>query len=256
MQSFGRIAQNVLYYHDGNSAPIPQDKLNYHHAMKIPAGIRKTGSWVTTYSGIIAPGVSMNNFFLDRQGNFSVYHKKTGLIISGANSKRQPELATFTEVIGNDSIHMPVSSYFKMSETTDKLALAYNVFFATLNVPLPSEKQLKFSFTTTYKYGDAISDLNLQLVLIAGETLETGNGQKIILGNEKIDWSEAELGGWIKHNGWLMKIPKGTHLSWPVMPFNPYANKPETDLSRAVGRLYIPLKNESQEFQFTIEVEN
>ena len=153
MQSFGRIAQNVLYYHEGNTAPIPQDKLNYHHSMKIPAGIRKTGSWVTTYSGIIAPGVSLNNFFLDRQGNFSVFNKKTGLIISGANSKRQPELATFTEVIGSDSIHMPVSSYFKMSEQGDKLALAYNVFFATLDVPLPTEKQLKFDFTTKYKYG-------------------------------------------------------------------------------------------------------
>lgn len=256
IQSFGRIAQNALYYHEGNSAPIPQDKKNYHHALNIPAGIRKTGSWVTTYSGIIAPGVSMNNFFLDRQGNFSVFHEKHGLIISGANSKRQPQLATFTEVIGDDSIHMPVSSYFKMYDTTDKLALAYNVFFATLNVPLPSEKQLKFSFTTTYKYGDAISDLNLQLVLIAGETLETGNGQKIILGNEKIDWDEAELGGWIKHKGWRMKVPAGAHLSWPFMPFNPYTNKPETELSGAVGRLYIPLKNESQEFQFTIEVEN
>lgn len=255
MQSFGRIAQNALYYHDGNTAPIPQDKLNYHHSMKIPAGIRKTGPWVTTYSGIIAPGVSLNNFFLDRQGNFSVFNKKTGLIISGANSKRQPELATFTEVIGSDSIHMPVSSYFKMSEQGDKLALAYNVFFATLDVPLPSEKQLKFGFTTTYKYGEAISDLNLQLVLVPGETLETGGGQKITLGSQKIEWGDTELGGWIKHNGWMMKIPSGAHLVWPVFPFNPYKNKPETSLSKAIGRLYFPLKNEDQAFQFEIEVE-
>lgn len=255
MQSFGRIAQDLLYFHDGNTAPIPQDKLNYHHSMKIPAGIRKTGPWVTTYSGIIAPGVSLNNFFLDRQGNFSVFNKKTGLIISGANSKRQPELATLTEVIGSDSIHMPVSSYFKMSEQGDKLALAYNVFFATLDVPLPSEKQLKFGFTTTHKYGEAVSDLNLQLVLVPGETLETGGGQKITLGSEKIEWGNVELGGWIKHNGWAMKIPSGAYLVWPVFPFNPYKNKPETSLSRAIGRLYFPLKNEDQKFRFEIEAE-
>lgn len=254
MQSFGRIAQNVLYYHDGNTAPIPQDKINDHHAMKIPAGIRKTGPWVTTYSGIIAPAVSLNNFFLDRQGNFSIFHEKTGLIISGANSKRQPELATFTEVIGKDSIHMPVSSYFKMSEQEDKLALAYNVFFATLNVPLPSEKQLKFSFTTTYKLGNAVSDLNLQLVLVPGYTLETGAGQKITVSDQKIEWGNAEIGGWIKHNGWTIKIPAGTHLIWPVFPFNPYHNKPETSLSSAIGRLFAPLKNEDQEFQFEIDV--
>lgn len=255
MQSFGRIAQNVLYYHEGKSAAIPQDKLNYAHAMKIPAGIRKAGPWVVTYSGIIAPPVSLNNFFLDRQGNFSVFHKKTGLIISGANSKRQPELATFTEVIGKDSIHMPVSSYFKMSENTDRLALAYNVFFATIDVPKPSGKQVKFRIATTYKYGTAVSELNLQLTLKPGETLETGTGRKVTLGEDKIEWSEAELGGWIKHNGWTMQIPPGMHLSWPVYPFNPYKDKPEIELSKAIGRLSIPLKNEDQEFQFALEVD-
>lgn len=254
MQSFGRIAQNVLYYHEGNTAPIPQDKLNYHHAMKIPAGIRKTGPWVVTYSGIIAPGVSLNNFFLDRQGNFSVFHEKAGLIISGANSKRQPELATITEVIGKDSIHMPVSSYFKMSEKEDKLALAYNVFFATIEVPKPSISQLKFQIATTYKLEQAVSELNLQLVLIPGQTLETGAGRKIILGEDKIEWDDAELGGWIKHDEWTMQIPSGMHLRWPVLPFNPYKNKPETDLSKAVGRLSIALKNEDQKFEFSLRI--
>lgn len=255
MQSFGRIAQNVLYYHEGKTSPIPQDQTNYAHAMKVPAGIRKTGSWVVTYSGIIAPGVSQNNFFLDRQANFSVFHKKTGLIISGANSKRQPELATFTEITPTGSIHMPVSSYFKMTKKADKLALAYNVFFATLQVPKPSANQLKFTINTTYKLDSATSFMNIQLMLIAGKTLETGTGNKIVLGDEKIDWGDAELGGWIKHNGWTLTIPAGMHLSWPVLPFNPYKNKPETELAKAIGRLFISLKNEDQEFQFTLKVE-
>jgi len=255
MQSFGRIAQNVLYYHEGKVAPIPQDKLNYAHAMKVPAGIRKTGPWVVTYSGIIAPGVSLNNFFLDRQGNFSVFNKKSGLIISGANSKRQPELATFTEVTDRESIHMPVSSYFKMSEQVDKLALAYNVFFATIEVPKPSTTQIKFQIATTYKLEKAVSELNLQLTLKPGQTLETGAGRKVTLGEDKIEWSEAELGGWIKHNGWTMQIPSGMHLSWPIYPFNPYKDKPEIELSKAIGRLSIPLKNEDQKFPFALEID-
>ena len=135
MQSLGRIAQNALYYHEGITASIPQDQPRYSHAMKVPAGIRKTGPWVVSFSGIIAPPVTLNGFFLDRQGNLSVFNKKTGLIISGANSKRQPELATFTEVIGKDSIHMPVSSYLQMTGNPDKLALAYNTFFAMLEIP-------------------------------------------------------------------------------------------------------------------------
>ena len=255
MQSFGRIAQNVLYYHEGKTAPIPQDKPNYMYAMKIPAGIRKTGPWVTTYSGIIAPEVSQNNFFLDRQANFSVFNEHTGLIISGANSKRQPELATFTEITPTGSIHMPVSSYFSMAEKADTLALAYNVFFATLQVPKPSADQLKFTINTTYKLDSAISFMNIQLMLIAGKTLETGAGRKIVLGEETIEWGDAELGGWIKHNGWTLIIPTGMHLSWPVLPFDPYKNKPETELSKAIGRLYVPLKNEDQKFEFDIKAD-
>ncbi len=255
IQSLGRIAQDALYYHEGKLAPIPQDLLNYAHTMQVPAGVRKTGNWVVSYSGIIAPPVSLNNFFLDRQGNFSVFNKKSGLIISGANSKRQPELATFTETIGNDSIHMPVSSRLQMSEQVDRLALAYNVFFAVLEVPRPSGKQLKFRFKTTYKWGDAVSRFNLQLMLKAGQTLETGSGQKIILGKEKIDLGDPELGGLIRNNGWTLYLPPGMRLTWPVYPFNPYRDGPETDLNLAIGTLTIVLKAEDQEFPFTLEME-
>jgi hypothetical protein len=255
MQSLGRIAQNALYYHEGNLAPIPQDQPDYSHAMKVTAGIRKTGPWVVSLSGIIAPPVSINNFFLDRQGNFSVFNKKKGLIISGANSKRQPELATFTETIGKDSIHMPVSSRLSMNEKMDQLALAYNVFFVVLEVPRPSEKELKFRFITTYKWGDAESRFNLQLMLKSGETLETGTGKKIILSKEKIELGDEELGGLILHNGWTLHLPPGMHLSWPVYPFNPYRDKPETELAQAIGTLSTLLRSENQEFEFSLEVD-
>ena len=64
--------------------------------MSITAGIRKTGPLTTCLSGLIATQAVNSRFYLDRQGNVSVLHEKTGLIITGANSKRQPELATFS----------------------------------------------------------------------------------------------------------------------------------------------------------------
>lgn len=66
IQSLARIAQNIMYYHEGISGKIPQQQKEYAFQMNIPAGIRKSGPWVTTYSGIIAPPVALNNFFLDR----------------------------------------------------------------------------------------------------------------------------------------------------------------------------------------------
>ena len=121
-------------------------------------------------------------------------------------------------------------------------------------MPKPSADQLKFTINTTYKLDSAVSFMNIQLMLIAGKTLETGAGRKIVLGEETIDWGDAELGGWIKHNGWTLMIPTGMHLSWPVLPFDPYKNRPEKELSRAIGRLYVPLKNEDQKFEFDIKV--
>jgi hypothetical protein len=255
LQSLGRIAQDALYFHEGKTESIPQDEIEYAHAMHEPAGIRKTGDWVVTYSCIIAPPVSLNNFFLDRQSHFSVFNKKSGLIISGANSKRQPELATFEEAIGKDSIHMPLSSRLQMSADTDKLALAYNVFFAVLEVPKPTRKQLKFRFATTYKWGDAVSKFHLQLMLKEGDTLETGTGRKIILGKEKIELSSDDLSGMIRNNGWTLRVPAGMHLTWPVYPFNPYKDAPETELDLAIGVLSATLQQKDEEFPFSLEVE-
>src|SRR5690606_31283343 len=127
-----------LYLHEGEEAPIPQDAESYAHQMKVMAGIRKTFDWTACYSGIIAPSFSNNNFFLDRQGNFSVFHKKTGLIITGANSKNQPDLATFTDLVDDRFLYMPISSRLQMSEQQDRLGLSYNSFFSVLEAPHPS----------------------------------------------------------------------------------------------------------------------
>ena len=260
MESLGRIAQNALYYHEGNTAPIPQDQPRYSHAMKVPAGIRKTGPWVVCLSGLIAPEWITNNFFLDRQGNVSIFHTDKGLIVTGANSKKQPELATFTETIGTHVTHMPLSSRLQMGNDIDRLSLAYDVFFAVLEIPEPSEKQLKFRFLTTYKYGQAEARLNLQLILTPGQILETGAGQKILLGKDRIEMGREELGGWIRHNGWTLHLPDDAQLNWPVFPFNPYANSPENGLARAVGTITIPLwkgmkVKDGQEFPFALEVD-
>ena len=83
-----------------------------------------------------------------------------------------------------------------MGDKIDKLALGYDVFFAEMEVPVPSDQQIKFRIATTYKWGEAEAKMTLQLVLKAGQVLETGTGKKIILGKEKINLDASELGGW------------------------------------------------------------
>jgi len=247
MSSLGRLSQNALYYHQGKGEPIPQDLPRYSHQMSVPAGIRKTGPWVVCLSGLISTQAVNSRFYLDRQGNLSVFHKDVGLIVTGANSKRQADLATFLEKLLNQTFHLPLSSRLQMSDESDRLSLSFNTFFSDLYVPTPSEKELAFRFAITGR-GTPPEEgrLTLQLCLKAGETLETASGRKILLDKERAELQPGEIGEWIRHHGWTIKVDPTARLVWPVYPHNPYADAPETSLEHAVGALSVPLTLKSQ----------
>ncbi|PYV07524.1 MAG: hypothetical protein DMG07_28510 [Acidobacteria bacterium] len=220
MSSLGRLAQDALYYHEGPAQPIPQDRPRYSHQMSIPAGIRKTDPWTVCLSGLISTQAPNSRFYLDRQGNLSVFHSKSGLIITGANSKRQPELATFSETLLGQIVHMPLSSRLQMNDAEDRLSLAFNTFFTDLYVPSPSESELRLRFVITGRGAPPeTARLTLQLVLKEGEMLESAAGKKLRLGGERIELSHGELGAWIRHHGWTLKLaedPPGVCRGSPV----------------------------------------
>lgn len=247
MDVLGRLSQDALYYHEGPEEPIPQDLARYSHQMTVPAGIRKNGPWVVCLSGLISTQAVTSQFYLDRQGNLSVFHEKLGMIITGANSKRQPELATFSEKVQGQFFHLPVSSRLQMSDEQDRLSLAYNTFFSDLYVPPAGPEELAFRFVIAGKGRPAEeAQLTLQLRLKAGESLETGAGQKIVLGSGRISLGPEELGGSIRHGGWTLTTGPSARLVWPVFAHNPYSNAPETSLEQAVGALSVPLRQKAQ----------
>lgn len=247
MDWLGRLSQDALYYHDGPTAPIPQDRARYAYRMGVPAGIRKTGPWVVSMSGLISTSSSDNQYYLDRQANLSVFHQKLGLIISGANSKHQPELATFLERLGSDVMHTPISSRLQMREAEDRLSLAYRRFFSDLYVPAPTSDHVTLRFVIAGK-GTPPDEahLTLQLCLKPGETLETGSGQRFVVSKDRLELGPNELDGSIHHRGWTLRFDPSARLVWPNYPYNPYAAALETDLDHAVATLTVPLKLKSQ----------
>jgi hypothetical protein len=242
MDLLGRIAQDALYYHDGPTEPAIQTSANYSFQMSVPAGIRKAGPWQVALSGLMSAQAIHNQYYLDRQGHVSVFHQKAGLIVTGAGSKRQPELATFSENLMGQTVYLPISTRLHIGEPQDRLSLAYNTFFVDLFVPSPTANELLLRFRITQR-GEAADNarLTLQLDLKTGEALETAAGKKITLGADRLELGPADLGGWIRHHGWTMKLDPTARLVWPVYPFNPYANGPETNLEWAVGALSVDL---------------
>jgi hypothetical protein len=261
----GRLAQDALYYHPGPSEPAPQETKSYWRQLSVPAGIRKTGAWQVALAGFIDTQAINSNFYLDRQGNVSVFHEELGLIVSGANSKNQPELATFSEKLMGQLVHMPLSSRLQMSDAQDRLSLGFNTFFSDLYVPAPTERELHLRFVISGRGRPAEdSKLTLQLCLKGGEPLETGAGRKLAVGGEKIELGPADIGGWIRHHGWTMKVDPTARLVWPVYPHNPYGGGRESRLDRAVAALSVPLalkagrkyvRAREQEIAFTLSTE-
>ncbi len=254
LESLGRMAQDLLYWHDGAAEPIPQDRAAYAKQMSVPAGIRKSGPWTLCLSGIVSTQAQTNQFYLDRQSNLSVFHEKLGLIVTGANSKRQPELATFSERFGEIENHLPLSSRLQMSDTGDRLSVAFNTFFAELKVQPPRPEVFPFDVAITTRSRTGDRQLALQLCLKAGQFLETAAGTSVLLGEDRLVLSSEQIGGWIRHNGWTLRTPPGAHLEWPVRPYNPYANAPETGIEHAVGVLTKPLEPKSQVLSFVLEI--
>src|SRR5262245_47049915 len=240
-RDLGRMAQNALYYHEGPTAAIPQEQPNAVHQMKVPAGIRKAGPWIVCLSGLIDRPIE-SQFTLDRQGHLSIYHQKLGLIVTGANSKNQPELATFREKTKDRVTTIPLSSRLRMNDERDRLGLGYSTFFAEAVIPKPTDEQVAFRFAITETGRGRLQgvQLNLQLVLKAGETLETAK-KKLLLDAKRIELGPDEVGGWIRHRGWTLRVDPTARLVWPVLPFNPYRNAPDTDLVYAVGVLSVPV---------------
>jgi len=247
METLGRLAQDALYFHEGPKTSIPQDQPQFAYQMKIPAGIRKSAPWVVALSGVIDTQAINSQFYLDRQAHLSVFREKLGLIISGANSKRQPELATFSEKVLGQVVYLPLSSRLQMGDNQDRLSLAFNTFFSDLYVPRPANSELSFRFVISGRGTPAEEPrLTLQLCLKAGETLETAAGRRFTLSGDRIELQATDIGGWIRHHGWTMKVDPAARLIWPVYPHNPYANAPETNIAYAVGALSVPLRLKSR----------
>jgi hypothetical protein len=163
------------------------------------------------------------------------------VIISGGNSKRQPELATFRESVRRQVYHMPIDTRLRVGGQTDRLSLAFNGFTADVDAGVPAGTQLPLRFTVRRKGGADAAYLTIPLVLKPGEPLISGGGRRITPGPTAVSMESKDLGGSIRHRGWTLSWDGAARFSWPVYPYNPYADGPETSLEYAVGTLTFPL---------------
>src|SRR6185369_14526603 len=93
----------------------------------------------------------------------------------------------------------------RMGPPIDRLAVAYNTFFADLEMPAPSDQQLSFWLVITEMGRVEKAQMTLQLVLKPGEVLETAKS-RIVLGPDRVNLGPGEIGGVIRHHGWILRV--------------------------------------------------
>ncbi len=85
------------------------------------------------------------------------------------------------------------------------------------------------------------------LRLVPGEELEWGAGGRTRLDGTVIN---RNFQGPLRHHGWTLEADREATLTWPVFPYNPYRNGPETALERAVGVISFPLRLPAERERF------
>lgn len=242
-----RIASAFTYWREGEESEIPQEKQTYF-ATIADAGreppnialIRKHGDWFVCLSGIVTPSVE-SRWGQDRQQFLSIWHKGCGLIVGGGNSKHQPEWSNFVV----EDVYIPTEASLSQTENSDKLSLRYGEAECDITVA-PDGDGLLLEMNSSKS-----AEAHVMLHLTPGETLKSPDNT-VVLGEEPIRWDSEQLGDWIQHRGFTIQLPEGCSLSWPSLPFNPYAKDGKAAINTAVGIIAVNVMSEQgKRFRFS-----
>jgi hypothetical protein len=265
------IASLVLF---GQEGPIAETPLAGDATFVLREGgadraaMVRRGPWFVCLSAYTTPVVK-SRWILDRQNLVSVYHDRTGLILGGGNTKLQPLWSNFT--VGDTALlahrpgdtnpdflpkgklfHVPSAATLLLGPDPT-LRLTYGPEQCTIRTHIQDERTLRCTIGAT-----AASELpvkaHLTLIPRFGKPLQTAAGQKLTLGREPIALGAGQVGAWVAHGGYRLKLPPAATLTWPALPHNPY--RADGHATPEEGRIVIqiPLDRRQREQQVVVEI--
>ncbi len=265
------IASLLLYGEEGPAAEAPPSESEHLDVLREggadKAATLSYGPWFVCLSAYTAP-VLESRWIQDRQNVVSIFHEKTGLILGGGNTKLQPAWSNFTvgdmdllkHKAGDTSpdfapkgelYHVP-SEATLVREPDVGLNLRYGQEECRIRVRPRDSRTLEYQIEATASSGLPVI-AHLTLIPHLKETLETGGGEKVTLGESPLNFTSEQLGGTLTHAGYTLHLPGNATLHWPALPHNPY--RKDGSATPAEGRIEIRIPFDKQNSAYTITIE-
>ncbi len=216
----------------------------------INAYVIKKSNIFVCMSGFTAP-VSESRWAQDRQMFVSVWHSSCGLFIGGGNSKKQPERSTFV-ILKGDEVHSYVPDKGTVKKAQKQLSLHYADIKCNIRIDKIDSDSVSFVFNAELKEGNKAT-LNLPIMLTEKSRIKTDRGYEWIVGEDNIEFSEADGKHWIQVNAATLEFEGPLSFKWPSLPFDPYNKNGIASMEQAVAILTLPVNKKSQRISIKFE---
>ncbi len=269
-KSFDADYLAAMLLHGADGPMTPMDEAAPPETFVSPnAVVQRDGKWTSVLSAILAPPPD-NHWGQDRQNFLSVFHRKTGLIAGGGNTRLQPLWSTFT--LGDTSLmrhtpgeedpdfnapaglqHMPDSAEISGDMGKRVLRLGYGKEACSVLTTPRSDSELVVTLTATCR-GPLPVEAHIPLLPHLDQPVTFSSGDAKELGETPWEVSIGDRGGWIAHGGWKVSLPAESRVAWPAPPHNPYRKGGEAtaEEGRIVACVPFPSGVEQQEIEIEI----
>lgn len=229
--------------------------------------VQRRDGWFFCLSALTRP-IPPVRWGEDRQNMMSLYHDATGLIISGSNTKLQPQWSTFT--VGDTSLlyHRPgdidpkflpppglyhVPSKASLVSDGNGVALTYGEEQCRVEVAVAGPKQAKLVYSTEGRTHKPV-EAHVTLLPHAGGAWRTASGRRGVFDKEPIWFGPGECGEWFEHHGWRISIPPQATVSWPVLPHNPYRKDGFAGMDEGLLVAVLPFSEQIQRYELVVDI--
>jgi len=242
---------------------IPQTQTHFGIVHEDRSLVRKAGPWYACLSAYVVPtaklpDVFFKRFIMERQNLLSLYHEKTGVLIGGGNSTRDPDFSTFCVLSGRVLYTQPDEARVAANDEGDTLTLVYGEETGCLTMRVVDERHVELSFKALASSHKSLITAGFTVRLKPGEEIRTeGAAPSRIdpLGSWRLSLLPGASGTrWVASGKWRLHLPEDADFYWPVYPFNPYAINNTAPPEQALARAAVPIEPGAPPRVFRLEI--